>query len=1273
MGEELNKVKDVAKKVLKLIGRKYLIIFLIILLIILILAASVYIITLDDATNDDEEWSNPRYGASQYTEGVTMNEDGTLNSSMTAKELWDKMIKNGSDIEKYLDTPQDLLDLMNAENVTQFLDTRPNPDEPINWDEVNDINSTKIQGLVKLKRADTNGSTYTLTYVDEETFQSYINEYNSSGSETAKNNALKHFTLGRTVATASTAKAGIIKGTGNFTKYDDLTEEQIKAIANLCKQEQGTLKGAAAEASLIANRFELYGSSFGTGSTGLYNYVRNSGWFANAASHMDSGSATAEYIEVVKGVLVNGKRTLPGYVDEHVTLGTKWITSATNDGASINVMDRSAYVKNKTIIQQSSAVGSGKFTFYCFPDTNSDPFGYISEDNRSKIGDAYYDYDSGELKNGSGDDSSGDDSGDSGDTKTNENGEQVVDVSQAIVNAAKTTPSAGAGYCLRWVSNVYANAGLSGAPGACARESYEKSVVSNSRDNIPIGAAVYGSGSGRGNYGHVGIYIGNNMVMDCISDTSINTCTLDEWIAWQERKSGITLSTGEHVKGYLGWGWPDAVQRTPSEGSIDSSNSINKTRYYAKVATWTETREMAESDDPEGENFDNTSYRMTTTNVNYQALVKGFTMPFDYLWAFLVTGEEKEFVLELADLVYDSDIHITVHDNLNTNTNVNVYTYTKKIKTETKATATIKYKDGDSTKSASKTGNWTDEDSNNYTTKYTTITKTNTLNVGVTLADVWMAKFTQSYTREVAAENVTTTSNTLEDIPYQESENSPTNEDTKGHGSALLSELKDSYSSYDITSQSKTVEAKIYNSLINRKQEVTNTSQDTRYVSSPKVVEEKTDRNSSEPNFVTLFVDWKHAEMRSNIMSVESWLFEILETNESTSEMVDLTKYLLYKATGNDYGVTEYDFGAIWKSVYQGMVTMGDLVVHTEMAEEKFVITDESALEEAIMQVYSGKTQTNLLSVLNNGTFMKLQEDYKVNAVFAIAVTIIESGGGTAWSAISPSTYNWMSMTGSYQGKTYKNPNSSNPRTWRVYPSFDAATLDFGDQIANNPYYFKMDRYTVKQIAPTYCDVRWGEAVVSEMTKIYNAMGVTVDEFSTVGPAQLGEAARIKGQEERIAWLYDGQGLPTSKAVNDQYLETFPVEILNSSGSRQTMNVTMHKKLKTEVQAIFKEMADAGFKIVGGDISYRTWGSDAGFKGRFPQSAHTYGHAFDVNPVQNYCIYANGQIVGDHYSPGTDPLSVTEPIINIWKQHGFYWGGDWTSLKDYMHFSYFNH
>ncbi|MFR7763129.1 MAG: M15 family metallopeptidase, partial [Eubacterium sp.] len=40
------------------------------------------------------------------------------------------------------------------------------------------------------------------------------------------------------------------------------------------------------------------------------------------------------------------------------------------------------------------------------------------------------------------------------------------------------------------------------------------------------------------------------------------------------------------------------------------------------------------------------------------------------------------------------------------------------------------------------------------------------------------------------------------------------------------------------------------------------------------------------------------------------------------------------------------------------------------------------------------------------------------------------------------------------------------------------------------------------------------------------------------------------------------------------------------------------------------------------------------------------------------------------YKPGTNKFSVTQKVINIWKAHGFYWGGDWTGKKDTMHFSY---
>ena len=71
---------------------------------------------------------------------------------------------------------------------------------------------------------------------------------------------------------------------------------------------------------------------------------------------------------------------------------------------------------------------------------------------------------------------------------------------------------------------------------------------------------------------------------------------------------------------------------------------------------------------------------MTTTDVNYEVMVEPYTMPFDLLWAFLVCGDGQGFVMELADLVYNSDIEITVHDNLTINTDVDDWTYTLRTK-----------------------------------------------------------------------------------------------------------------------------------------------------------------------------------------------------------------------------------------------------------------------------------------------------------------------------------------------------------------------------------------------------------------------------------------------------------------------------------------------------------------------------------------------------------------------------------------------------------------
>ena len=78
----------------------------------------------------------------------------------------------------------------------------------------------------------------------------------------------------------------------------------------------------------MANRFELFGSKYGKGADGLYNYVKTSEWFANSVPYMSEAAIKGEKIKIndkeikveplndeiytsVYEVLVLGKRKLP--------------------------------------------------------------------------------------------------------------------------------------------------------------------------------------------------------------------------------------------------------------------------------------------------------------------------------------------------------------------------------------------------------------------------------------------------------------------------------------------------------------------------------------------------------------------------------------------------------------------------------------------------------------------------------------------------------------------------------------------------------------------------------------------------------------------------------------------------------------------------------------------------------------------------------------------------------------------------------------------------
>lgn len=78
-------------------------------------------------------------------------------------------------------------------------------------------------------------------------------------------------------------------------------------------------------------------------------------------------------------------------------------------------------------------------------------------------------------------------------------------------------------------------------------------------------------------------------------------------------------------------------------------------------------------------------------------------------------------------------------------------------------------------------------------------------------------------------------------------------------------------------------------------------------------------------------------------------------------------------------------------------------------------------------------------------------------------------------------------------------------------------------------------------------------------------------------------------------------------------------------------------------------------------------------------SRHAYGLAIDINPLYNpYITYNRDQTITVSPAAGADyadrskafPYKIDEDDLccRLFKEHGFIWGGNWNSCKDYQHF-----
>lgn len=221
---------------------------------------------------------------------------------------------------------------------------------------------------------------------------------------------------------------------------------------------------------------------------------------------------------------------------------------------------------------------------------------------------------------------------------------------------------------------------------------------------------------------------------------------------------------------------------------------------------------------------------------------------------------------------------------------------------------------------------------------------------------------------------------------------------------------------------------------------------------------------------------------------------------------------------------------------YSDYVNLGDYIVKTDEEGAMPALTKQQ-LKIAIEKCYSGEMKTNCLSVIDD--LISVQNKYKVNAAFMVAVAQKESTCGTGWQAIDPNSHNWFSILygAKWNGASGKTC-TGGVGTWCWYDSYNEAVQKYGIYMTQHDYfYFAHGEYSVGQIAPHFAGEEWEKGVKRYIDNIYSAVAETIPMRTNVKGQQI-----VKKAAEIMQYMMDnnyyyanGNAVPLSK--NGKYCD----------------------------------------------------------------------------------------------------------------------------------------
>ena len=273
--------------------------------------------------------------------------------------------------------------------------------------------------------------------------------------------------------------------------------------------------------------------------------------------------------------------------------------------------------------------------------------------------------------------------------------------------------------------------------------------------------------------------------------------------------------------------------------------------------------------------------------MDFRTSLQQYHMPYEYLLYYYIDTDYRDFSERLADIVLDSEIVVTLQDNV---------------------TTTQTMEDIESKVETSLTNSVFDGGAHDWEVKShtETITEVCTTKIDLTYVETWCVKTYKDNSFSEKVLQMGEQDEIIANIPGQV---------TYAKGKNQIGE-------------EKIIEESEKNSLLEgtytyiekeRTITTTNTLMSAYNTGGDAKVEGITNK------YVDLYID-----EQMNKRMQEEWFFDIVENNERTANLLDLTKYLIFIATNTNLGVTEYDFSIFDLDAFQSISGSGsqmDLLV----------------------------------------------------------------------------------------------------------------------------------------------------------------------------------------------------------------------------------------------------------------------------------------------------------------------------------------------------------